>query len=104
VGEALPHRDKNVPSGIFKTPLEGTLRIDEIELGGDAQADLAADRDCSGAGLLVTLSVTTTVTVGCDGLRHSLSRPPGRQIYPKWYCGSHGTRAVRRRGEDGKLE
>jgi len=37
VGEALPHRDKNVPSGIFKTPLEGTLRIDEIELGGDAR-------------------------------------------------------------------
>jgi MOSC domain-containing protein YiiM len=42
----LPDRSKNAPSSIFKTSLEGMLRIVEIRLEGDAQAELAADRDC----------------------------------------------------------
>jgi MOSC domain-containing protein YiiM len=44
--KASPRRGKNVSSGILMTPLEETLRIDEIEeLDGDAQANLAVDRD-----------------------------------------------------------
>jgi hypothetical protein len=42
----LPHQGKNAQSSVFKTPVEGTLRIDGIELEGDAQVDLSADRDC----------------------------------------------------------
>ena len=38
----LAHRGKTVPSGIFKTPVEGPLRIDWTKLEGDAQADLVA--------------------------------------------------------------
>lgn len=36
----LPHGRKTVPSGIFKTPVEGPRSIDWTELEGDAQADL----------------------------------------------------------------
>lgn len=38
----LAYRGKTVPSGIFKTPVEGSLHIDWAELEGDAQADLVA--------------------------------------------------------------
>ena len=38
----LAYRGKTVPSGIFKTPVEGSLHIDWTELEGDAQADLVA--------------------------------------------------------------
>jgi hypothetical protein len=43
--KALTHRGKHVPNGVFETPLEGTLRMDKIELEGGAQADFGADRD-----------------------------------------------------------
>ncbi|MGB3632895.1 MAG: MOSC domain-containing protein [Rubrobacteraceae bacterium] len=37
--QPLDHRGQDVQSGIFKTPVEGALWIDEIRLEGDDQAD-----------------------------------------------------------------
>ncbi|CAA9409739.1 MAG: hypothetical protein AVDCRST_MAG78-316 [uncultured Rubrobacteraceae bacterium] len=43
--KASPHRSKYVSSSVFKTPVEGTLKINEIELERDAQAGLGANHD-----------------------------------------------------------
>ena len=47
----LPYRGKTVPSGIFKTPVEGSLRIDWMELEGDTQADPTGAKDNEGNAL-----------------------------------------------------